>query len=78
MGRSPYGERGLKSKISSIRSKSRRRSPYGERGLKLWISPSPVSHAKSRSPYGERGLKFYPMRDVFVRGIVAPLTGSVD
>ena len=35
-GRSPYGERGLKSVSPELPERDRRRSPYGERGLKSW------------------------------------------
>ena len=39
-GRSPYGERGLKSaKAQQIKEPAHRRSPYGERGLKLVFPP---------------------------------------
>ena len=34
-GRSPHGERGLKSQPNRIPVRSRRRSPHGERGLKF-------------------------------------------
>ena len=34
-GRSPHGERGLKSKLPEFLSFGTRRSPHGERGLKL-------------------------------------------
>ena len=34
-GRSPYGERGLKSRCDHIRREHESRSPYGERGLKF-------------------------------------------
>ena len=57
MGRSPYGERGLKSDVKRRRhDDGRGRSPYGERGLKS-ISRLPIRMARGRSPYGERGLK---------------------
>ena len=35
VGRSPYGERGLKFIVRSFDGGWRGRSPYGERGLKL-------------------------------------------
>ena len=35
-GRSPYGERGLKSAALGYRGRSPGRSPYGERGLKIY------------------------------------------
>ena len=34
VGRSPYGERGLKYYSAQLRGHARGRSPYGERGLK--------------------------------------------
>ena len=76
-GRSPYGERGLKSHdVPRIRA-GVRRSPYGERGLKC----QGVSHFPAhvgRSPYGERGLKSVadPLRGAGPQ--VALLTESVD
>ena len=58
-GRSPYGERGLKSAgYTSGGTVSLSRSPYGERGLKFSVIPGDIVDAASRSPYGERGLKF--------------------
>ena len=56
-GRSPQGERGLKSVVSAQTVTVRGRSPQGERGLKS--SPQSISQnvMKSRSPQGERGLK---------------------
>ena len=57
LGRSPYGERGLKLKEEAMKASEQRRSPYGERGLKF----EALGHGLElggRSPYGERGLKF--------------------
>ena len=60
-GRSPYGERGLKSAgYTSGGTVSLSRSPYGERGLKFSVIPGDIVDAASRSPYGERGLKSLP------------------
>ena len=57
VGRSPYGERGLKFAGIRLIPVRASRSPYGERGLKLaGIRLFPVR--ASRSPYGERGLKY--------------------
>ena len=75
--RSPYGERGLKSRNRSQNQSTGCRSPYGERGLKSHR----VDRLKclgSRSPYGERGLKFHVSDAVLHVAPVAPLTGSVD
>ena len=56
-GRSPPGERGLKSVVSAvIRTGLGRRSPPGERGLKS-MTCNALSRTIRRSPPGERGLK---------------------
>ena len=57
MGRSPYGERGLKWSVMVVTLHQRCRSPYGERGLKLDVSDGRHPD-RGRSPYGERGLKY--------------------
>ena len=44
-GRSPHGERGLKSRVHMERVRVSRRSPHGERGLKL---AQPLGHPRSR------------------------------
>ena len=49
MGRSPYGERGLKSRNSLNRKLNGGRSPYGERGLKFLIISNVLSHSRSLS-----------------------------
>ena len=36
MGRSPHGERGLKSRLRRLAGAIACRSPHGERGLKWW------------------------------------------
>ena len=56
LGRSPYGERGLKLRARLKPSFPTSRSPYGERGLKYCSATDDVS-CHRRSPYGERGLK---------------------
>ena len=55
--RSPYGERGLKSRSIEIFSQKVCRSPYGERGLKFDGDLTELAGGAGRSPYGERGLK---------------------
>ena len=55
-GRSPYGERGLKSVWVNAYARRKRRSPYGERGLK-YVRDLHGLLIACRSPYGERGLK---------------------
>ena len=64
-GRSPYGERGLKSSAVWCQCHSGRRSPYGERGLK-YPPVIPATFGPSRSPYGERGLKSMSTQFVLV------------
>ena len=44
-GRSPHGERGLKSRLSEIRVEQRGRSPHGERGLKFEFRARLGDHA---------------------------------
>ena len=57
LGRSPHGERGLKSsRPYHWRSQPWCRSPHGERGLKLQIACERIINT-CRSPHGERGLK---------------------
>ena len=56
-GRSPYGERGLKSGLLHHFPIQPRRSPYGERGLKF-VPGKRATKTRRRSPYGERGLKY--------------------
>ena len=56
-GRSPHGERGLKSFFRWSSYRCQGRSPHGERGLKSTCCGSPVMK-NGRSPHGERGLKF--------------------
>mgnify|MGYP006906176117 CR=1 FL=1 len=55
-GRSPHGERGLKSREIDHLIRSTSRSPHGERGLKSFKYGGIVDEI-SRSPHGERGLK---------------------
>ena len=76
-GRSPHGERGLKSIAVLFAGVFIRRSPHGERGLKsiLWHLHY---HGCGRSPHGERGLKFAFLENALYSELVAPLTGSVD
>ena len=56
-GRSPRGERGLKSDKKGSKNKLSGRSPRGERGLKLRFFSAVVGIISRRSPRGERGLK---------------------
>ena len=60
-GRSPQGERGLKSRSGSRSDSYPRRSPQGERGLKLGDNEQ-IIVPHGRSPQGERGLKFLGSR----------------
>ena len=58
VGRSPYGERGLKFMVPGPDGTPYPgRSPYGERGLKFREETFEPPLA-GRSPYGERGLKY--------------------
>ena len=63
-GRSPHGERGLKSKESVTCNMRKCRSPHGERGLKWRDCLILASVGKSRSPHGERGLKWSGTRAI--------------
>ena len=75
--RSPYGERGLKSRSIEIFSQKVCRSPYGERGLKFRQAAGEGSHRESlslRRAWIE--MRFWPVMGAFVR--VALLTESVD
>ena len=57
-GRSPCGERGLKSAVRRrMLSAGGRRSPCGERGLKSTVRAACCPPMGCRSPCGERGLK---------------------
>ena len=77
-GRSPYGERGLKSREHEDNAgNANGRSPYGERGLKLEVVVG-VYFRLCRSPYGERGLKFRFSGETLRLTRVALLTESVD
>ena len=58
IGRSPHGERGLKSLDALSATLYRCRSPHGERGLKALDALSATLYL-CRSPHGERGLKFW-------------------
>ena len=77
LGRSPYGERGLKYVKRIVLGARKRRSPYGERGLKFSLGEYPTVHVR-RSPYGERGLKYSDDVVADSAGRVALLTESVD
>ena len=57
-GRSPHGERGLKSGFGLILADRVGRSPHGERGLKSHDINHGATKLVSRSPHGERGLKY--------------------
>ena len=52
LGRSPHGERGLKSWSIRLRGWPNGRSPHGERGLKSAPSPSPPSANPVAPPTG--------------------------
>ena len=47
--RSPYGERGLKSRSTAFRACAQGRSPYGERGLKLLAGRTLLGYCRSLS-----------------------------
>ena len=77
-GRSPRGERGLKSLDKLATQIVRSRSPRGERGLKSEPHSERIFWAMGRSPRGERGLKFcLELVKLFVY-TVALLAESVD
>ena len=76
-GRSPYGERGLKSRPDGVYTIEDCRSPYGERGLKYEVLCSEFV-GFGRSPYGERGLKYPIIITTTEEKKVALLTESVD
>ena len=77
LGRSPQGERGLKSDPPSKCVHDGRRSPQGERGLKF---PPDAQYQTlyGRSPQGERGLKYVLREGLKVPGLVALRKESVD
>ena len=77
-GRSPYGERGLKSAVRVEQPAVRGRSPYGERGLKSLSIPPFAALSRSLSlrrawieMYGIGSVNMFP-------AMVALLTESVD
>ena len=76
-GRSPHGERGLKSSRKPQRSEPSGRSPHGERGLK-YQDHRTAAGKPGRSPHGERGLKCGHGRGRLPAHRVALLTESVD
>ena len=76
-GRSPHGERGLKSWLSAALHCKASRSPHGERGLKF-LCFSNDRFQLSRSPHGERGLKCDEFTGVLIQRLVALLMESVD
>ena len=55
-GRSPHGERGLKSVIRWVAQGRQGRSPHGERGLKF-LGQRGQARPPRGPPQGERGLK---------------------
>ena len=78
-GRSPRGERGLKSfcipyDIYNLFG----RSPRGERGLKCINEFGGMSTTRGRSPRGERGLKYSFLSVMMKELFVALLAESVD
>ncbi len=75
-GRSPHGERGLKSACSDEQQSEQGRSPHGERGLKSAFRER-RSCLISRSPHGERGLKCRKQEAGRAIRYVAPRMGSV-
>ena len=76
-GRSPHGERGLKSYSPAAKNRILCRSPHGERGLK---SPSPASPGGGGWSLPSRGawIEIAQSAKTAAAAAVAPLTGSVD
>ena len=78
MGRSPHGERGLKS--STLRqgaARLTRRSPHGERGLKFARDFGANFSARSLPARGA-WIEIAKLQKCLIRCQVAPRTGSVD
>ena len=77
-GRSPHGERGLKSVTAPVWVGETLSLPSRGAWIEITLYPLPVPRLHSRSPHGERGLKSAARRLHSIDVIVAPLTGSVD
>ena len=76
-GRSPCGERGLKSSSPRFAiTRSASRSPCGERGLKYDVREQNSGGSYSRSPCGERGLKCQYGRTVAASAASLPVRGA--
>ena len=57
MGRSPYGERGLKSVESEFAAEERGSLSLRRAWIEIDCPLTPFYESNGRSPYGERGLK---------------------
>ena len=76
-GRSPCGERGLKSCLPlPCASSTHCRSPCGERGLKFHANRAKARALARRSPCGERGLKYPAQRNPHRRWTSLPVRGA--
>ena len=76
-GRSPYGERGLKSVAHANTILSPSRSPYGERGLKCFDAVIDTSGYESLS-LRRAWIEIIEVESFQVEKAVALLTESVD
>ena len=75
--RSPYGERGLKSRIGIVGADVGCRSPYGERGLKYRVQPEQGRRGQSLS-LRRAWIEISTRASDYSKLAVALLTESVD
>ena len=77
-GRSPHGERGLKSQTKHIHQRLRKSLSSRRAWIEIPMIPQGIHGLTSRSPHGERGLKYDPVSRNGCYRQVALLTESVD
>ena len=77
IGRSPHGERGLKSVLVPLPQYPGSRSPHGERGLKSLVHDMGAEDARSLPSRGA-WIEIVESDEAGTTIYVAPLTGSVD
>ena len=75
-GRSPCGERGLKSKLRVAASIVYTSLPVRGAWIEIPLMPSSVTCTRGRSPCGERGLKCYPAGRQSASALSLPVRGA--
>ena len=79
LGRSPYGERGLKLRRRIWQNMQRPSLSLRRAWIEIVMCPRQLTGERGRSPYGERGLKSVTVSSAILPdGLVALLTESVD